>query len=215
MSQYPEDEFDLAAKDRGPKGVHRPAEKLSRKLLPWIVVILAAPLLAWGAIELIGGGSDSETSPTAASTSAEQGTDASSASDAPTTESAEPTTESAEPTTESAEPTTESAEPTTAEETTEPEPAVEYATPISVLNGAGVSGLAGRVSETLTAAGFTAVTAGNYQSAQPTTSAVFYRTGELADTAQAVADELGITAVSQLDSASADIVVVLRSDFSE
>ena len=208
MSQYPEDEFDLAAKDRGPKGVHRPAEKLSRKLLPWIVVILAAPLLAWGAIELIGGGSDSETSPTAASTSAEQGTDASSASDAPTTESAEPTTESAEP-------TTESAEPTTAEETTEPEPAVEYATPISVLNGAGVSGLAGRVSETLTAAGFTAVTAGNYQSAQPTTSAVFYRTGELADTAQAVADELGITAVSQLDSASADIVVVLRSDFSE
>lgn len=208
MSQYPEDEFDLAAKDRGPKGVHRPAEKLSRKLLPWIVVILAAPLLAWGAIELIGGGSDSETSPTAASTSAEQGTDASSASDAPTTESAEPTTESAEP-------TTESAEPTTAEETTEPEPAVEYATPISVLNGAGVSGLAGRVSETLTAAGFTAVTAGNYQSAQPTTSAVFYRTVELADTAQAVADELGITAVSQLDSASADIVVVLRSDFSE
>lgn len=200
MSQYPEDEFDRAAKDRGPKGVHRPAEKMSRKVLPWIVVIVAAPLLAWGAIELIGGG-DSD-SPTAAATT----------SSSAQTESVEPTTESVEPTTEAA---TTPAEQTESVEPTTVEPEIAYATPVSVLNGAGVSGLAGRVTETLTAAGFTQVTAGNYQAAAPTVTEVFYRTAELQDTAQAIADQLGITTVSQLDSASNDIVVVLRSDFSE
>ncbi|NCD21141.1 MAG: LytR family transcriptional regulator, partial [Actinobacteria bacterium] len=37
MSRYPEDEFDIAARNRGPKGVHRQAESTFRRLLPFLV----------------------------------------------------------------------------------------------------------------------------------------------------------------------------------
>lgn len=83
-----------------------------------------------------------------------------------------------------------------------------------MLNGAGVSGLAGRTQERLAGVGWTAVEAGNYQSAQPEVSTVYYANADLADEAQAIADELGITPVSELGDI-ASITVVLRSDFSE
>ncbi|MDD9205074.1 hypothetical protein PU560_01175, partial [Georgenia sp. 10Sc9-8] len=52
---YPEDEFDVAGRNRGPNGAHRTPRPLWRALLPFLVVLVAAPLLAWGLVTLIGG----------------------------------------------------------------------------------------------------------------------------------------------------------------
>ena len=87
--------------------------------------------------------------------------------------------------------------------------------PVAVLNGAGIAGIAGRTADRLTEAGFTAVTAGNYASAQPTNTTIYYNNAELAPTAQAIGVELGIDLMVELASATDSLVVVLRGDFQE
>ncbi|MGM0385606.1 MAG: LytR C-terminal domain-containing protein [Actinomycetota bacterium] len=203
MSRYPEDEFDLAARNRGPKGVHRQAESTFRRLLPFLVVIVAAPLLAWGVLSLLN--QDGDDGAPVASPSASPSAPETASETTPATEpTAEPTT-TTEPT-ESPEPS-----PTPTEEA---EPVV-FDAPVAVLNGAGVAGIAGRTADRLTAAGFTAVTPGDYASAQPTATTIFYNNSELAATAQAIGAELGIDLMVELASATDSIVVVLRPDFEE
>lgn len=198
MSRYPEDEFDVAARQRGPKGVHRQAESALRRLLPYVVVLVAAPLLAWGVLSLLN--QDNEA-----------GTPVASASQGATAEPTASVTASGEPTAEA----TPSAEPTPAPETTQPAVEVNFAAPVAVLNGAGVQGIAGRTAERLQDAGFTAVTAADYQSAQPTVTTIYYNNADLAPTAQAVGLELGIDVLIELESATDSIAVVLRADFEE
>ncbi|MDX5318727.1 MAG: LytR C-terminal domain-containing protein [Actinomycetes bacterium] len=203
MSRYPEDEFDIAARNRGPKGVHRQAESTFRRLLPFLVVIVAAPLLAWGVLSLLnedGDGGAPVASP-AASPTTPSPTDGS---------TGEPTTTPTATATASAEPT-----PSPEPSPTPTESAVQFDAPVAVLNGAGVAGIAGRTADRLTAAGFTAVTPGNYASAQPTATTIFYNNAELAETAQAIGAELGIDLLVELASATDSVVVVLRGDFQE
>lgn len=194
MSQHPEDEFDIAARERGPRGVHRRVQGRFRRVVPYLVVLVAAPLLAWGAISLLN--QNEQPTPSASGEAASVETAAPTA--APTTPAPTPTP-TPEPT----------PEPTTAA----PEPIL--ATPISVLNGANRPGVAARIADRLGEAGFTSIVADNYVSPQPTVSTVYYESPELAATAQAIADELGIGPVTQLASASNSIVVVIRSDFQE
>jgi len=200
MSRYPEDEFDIAARDRGPKGVHRQAESAFRRLLPFLIVIVAAPLLAWGILSLLN--EDGDGGPVA-STSA-PATTASATASAPATASPTPeATATATPTPEPSPTPTEAAEQ------------VALDAPVAVLNGAGIAGIAGRTADRLTEAGFTAVTAGNYASAQPTNTTIYYNNAELAPTAQAIGVELGIDLMVELASATDSLVVVLRGDFQE
>lgn len=198
MSRYPEDEFDIAARNRGPKGVHRRAESTFRRLLPFLVVIVAAPLLAWGLLSLLNQDSD-DGAPVAVP--AETGT-------APATASAEPTAEA---------PATVAPEDTAAPEPspTATEEPVQFEAPVAVLNGAGIAGIAGRVADRLTEAGFTAVTPGNYANAQPTATTIYFNNPELAGTAQAIGVELGVDLLVELASATDSLVVVLRNDFQE
>lgn len=207
MSQYPEDEFDLAAKNRGPKGVHRPAESRFRRILPFLIVIVAAPLVAWGVMTLITNNDD--TAPTANETTQSPQETEEPTEDPTGDEGADPEEEPTEPP--SDEDAVETDEPQEPEETEEPEAEVDFAAGVSVLNGSGITGLAGRAAEQLT--GFTDVFVGNYQSPQPTVSTVFYQTEELRATAEHIADILGIANVTDLASASNEIVVTLRSDF--
>src|SRR5659263_756232 len=92
MTEYPEDEFDVAAKQRGPKGVHRQAEATLRRLAPYLIVLVVAPLLAWGIISLL---NEDRVDPPVVTLTAETSTTASSP-DATTT--AAEATASAEPT---------------------------------------------------------------------------------------------------------------------
>ncbi len=198
---YPEDEFDALGTDRVPQGVHRAPVPRWRALLPFIVVLILAPLLAYvGVTYLSNLGSPSSTTAPAAS--------------------GEPTAAPEE--TAAPEDSAASEETTAPEEsespTAEPEPTAEEATilrdtPVFVLNGAGVAGLAGTASEKLTADGFTDVTPDNYSSSAPTASTVYYNNADLADTAQQVASVLGIGQLVELASATDSIAVVLRGDY--
>lgn len=199
---YPEDEFDVA--DDGvpaPVGVHRAQAPVWRSWLPLLLVLVLAPLLAWGAVTLLGRAGSSPaggSSAPAATAGAVEATDAGGQA----AEEAAPATE-------------EPAEPAT----TEPAAQADYTTGVTVLNGTSTTGLAGRTGDRLTNAGFTAVSvpSGAYSQAAPEVTTVYYASADNAATAQAVADSLGVTnVVESVESAQSNpIVVILRSDFVE
>ena len=192
MSQYPEDEFDVAARDRGPEGVHRRPPSLWRALAPFLAVIVIVPLLAWGAVSLLSA-NDGEEPPL----------DPGPAATAPATEQPAPA---------------ETAEPTPTAPAEEPEPAapeVVRTTSISVLNGAGINGLAAQVAGELQADGFTTVGAADYTSGTPDVTTLYYRNAELAPTAQAIGTLLGISNLVEAPAATqnVEIAIVLRADY--
>ncbi|UNX55290.1 LytR C-terminal domain-containing protein [Georgenia sp. TF02-10] len=196
---YPEDEFDVAGRDRVPQGVHRAPRPLRRTLLPVLAVVVLAPLLAWGAVSLLGGGGSPGTS---ASPTAQATDDA--ATEVPTEEPP------------AGEETPEPGESPTGEETTPAEETpsdVAYDTAIAVLNGSGVTGLAGDAVGQLAAAGFTGGIADDYAGGAPTTTTLYYNNADLAPTAQEVASVLGIDTVVESADATSAIAIVLRADY--
>lgn len=194
MSEYPEDEFDIAGRDRAPQGTHRAPRSPWRTLMPYVLVVVLVPLLAWGAVTLIGD---------------RAGDDPDDAAPAPVETTGEP---SPEPTTEPE--ATDTPEPTE-EESETPDSDVVLTTTISVLNGSDIAGLAADAAGQLTGAGFTSVGADDYGSAQPDVTTLYYRNAELEATAEEVADILGIDNLVEAASATqnVEIAIVLRSDF--
>ncbi|WP_226920847.1 LytR C-terminal domain-containing protein [Georgenia subflava] len=205
---YPEDEFDVAGRDRIPQGVHRGARPMWRTLLPIVAIVVLAPLLAWGAISLLGGAGEEEPPPTA-TTAGEETDPAGEPTGGPT---GEPTDGAA-----TDEPTDDGA--TDGEPTDEPTDGaggdVQLDASIVVLNGAGINGLAGEAVTELSGAGFTGGSAADYASAAPASTTLYYNNAELQATAEEVADVLGITDLVESASATqtVDIAVVLRADF--
>ena len=49
MSEYPRDEFDELAAS-GPTGAHRAVRPRWRTYLPFLIILIVAPLLAWGVV---------------------------------------------------------------------------------------------------------------------------------------------------------------------
>ncbi|HLS72648.1 MAG TPA: LytR C-terminal domain-containing protein [Actinomycetaceae bacterium] len=193
MSEYPEDEFDVAGRERGPEGVHREPRSLLRVLAPFLAVIVIVPLLAWGVVSLMSDDGDQQ-------------------AEEPPTEQVEPTTEPEDSATE--EPTSEEA---TTEEATEEETGADVilTTSVSVLNGAGVSGIAGEQAAILEEEGFTSVGAADYGSSAPDVTTLYYRNADLAPTAEAIGELLGIDNLVEAASATqnVEIAIVLRPDF--
>lgn len=191
---YPDDEFD-ATDPATPLGVHRAPRTWWSRWWPFVVVVLVAPVLAFLAVTY----------------AADQDTPSSGSNDNPTT-SAPPTSEEPSSSETASTPAEEPAE--TPEETPSEEPAAEpdTAAGVLVLNGSGISGLAGRTGEDLESAGFTNVSTGNY-SGDLDASTVFYASEELRATADLVAQTIGVDAV-ELDPAEAGdaITVVLITD---
>lgn len=95
----------------------------------------------------------------------------------------------------------------------EPDPTgaanVDYSQGIEVYNATMTPGLAGQATQQLTSAGFNVPITANWQGSAVSSSVVYYADDEA--TAQAIADELGITAV-HVPSMGA-IAVVLADDF--
>lgn len=183
--QYEPDEFDQIAQDGGPVGVHRAPQPWWTRLLPPILAFVIAGLVALGIALLLWNrelvGPEPSPTPTVTVTPSPEVT----ASPEPTEE---PETQSPEP-----EPEPEP-EPT---ETAEPEPTILYDSQVHVRNGAGVQGLAGAQQEILEDAGYSNIEANNISSSliPGGTNVVTYSEARLADTAQDVADALGIDAV--------------------
>ncbi|WP_194785858.1 LytR C-terminal domain-containing protein [Actinomyces haliotis] len=81
--EYPEDEFDEPADDGpAPIGVHREPVPAWRSWLPLLAVLIIVPLLAWGAVSLLGArsGSQTETAATASAVSTASATPTATAS---------------------------------------------------------------------------------------------------------------------------------------
>lgn len=191
---YPEDEFDSLGAGRVPQGVHRAPASRWRTLLPFLLVLILAPTLAYLGVSYLSNQGSSSSTSTASPTASE--------SVAPE-ETTEPEETAAPEETESPEP---EPEPT-------PEANVIRDAEIFVLNGAGVAGLAATASDKLTEDGFTDVTPDDYGSRLPTVSTVYYNNADLADTAQQVGSVLGITQLVELADATDSIAVVLRGDY--
>lgn len=102
--------------------------------------------------------------------------------------------------------------PTQASESPTPTATVEpihYDAAVSVLNGAGVSGLAGRNAEALQGVGYTAVEAGNLTANKPAANVVRYADPIYEQTAIDVAATLGIATVERGVTPEGSITVLL------
>lgn len=204
MSQYPypDDEFDALSDDGpAPVGVHRAPVPASRAWLPLLAIIIIVPLLAWGAVAILGSRSGDRSG-------AEVGAEA-----GPTQASSAQPSAAAEPSAEQTE-QTEQAEPTE-----EPTAEADLDTGVTIHNGTATNGLAARTSDRLIAEGYSAVmvSPGSYEEAEPADTTVYYAAEEHAGTAQAVAQALGVTNVVEDPemAVSNPVVVVLRDDFVE
>ena len=188
---YPPDEFDASPDPDSPRGVHRAPRAAWSRWWPFVAVIVIVPLVAWAAVTYLAGRGQLPDIPGVAGTSTAQATGP--------TDGAQPTG--------SAQATAPAAPTTTAA------PPVELGTPVSVLNGSKIAGLAKKVGDQLSAAGFTKVTAGNATSSTPTASTVFYGSESLKATAELVAQTIKVNAVEMsATEAPSGITVVLRSD---
>ncbi|MDO4606706.1 MAG: hypothetical protein Q4B12_05245, partial [Bowdeniella nasicola] len=88
MSRYEEDEFDIAARDRGPSAAHRRLDPVWKRYLPYILLIVLAPFIAWGIMYLV---TDSRT-PASSSSPAAVATSEATPSDEAATEPGEDAT---------------------------------------------------------------------------------------------------------------------------
>lgn len=201
--QYPEDEFDEAAKNF-PVGVHRQKPSQWKSVLPFLLVLIIVPLLAWGAAYVFthrsSDGPSVEASPSPESTASSEAT--SEPSDEPTEEASEEPSEA---------PTEEPSE-----EPSEEAPEINKAAEIQVLNGTNVNGLAGRVSETLTSNEYSSVEAGNATGWSTAQTTIYFKPGLEADAAE-LGRLLGIDLWKEnsSDLGNADIIIVLKGDFQQ
>lgn len=196
---YPEDEFDAAPGPDAPIGVHRAPRTWWSRWWPFVAVLVVVPVVTVGAVlwtsswDGLGGSGTDE----ALVDVTDDATDAA-------TEGEDAATDPA-------------AEETASEEAPVEEPAapvVNFEQAVDVLNAANRNGLAADVKEQLETAGFTTVTAGNGSASTADVTTVFYASADLQPTAQAVADALGITTVTEsATDAGSGVVVLLRSDF--
>lgn len=199
------DEFDHLAQSSGPVGVHRAPRPWWSKVLPPLIAFVIAGLVAYGIAMILwnlGQGGDDEAEPSVTVTASAD-------------PSAEPTTSpSSDPSTSPSDEPSSSPTPTPTE-SPEPEPVIEYGAQVHVRNGAGIQGLAGEQQAELEAVGYTNLAANNISSSliPNGVNTVVYGDDALADTAQDIADTLGIDAVQGGGTpGGAEIEVLLASN---
>lgn len=222
QQQYEADEFDQLAAERQTYGAHR----VSRRKYGWVIALIAILIIApvagvFGgqlmthsdkAQELITK-SKSEKSVSqkdAEKSESEKPVESEQADDKAAAEQEEAKSDDAKSAAESAD-AQESAPET--ESVPESEPVINQAAPVSVLNAAGVQGLAREKAQVLRNAGFTQVVADNYRGNRVTQSAVYYGGAATADTANKVAADLGISLVQENENIArvGGIVVILAT----
>jgi hypothetical protein len=223
---YPGDEFDDPSANR-PVGAHRAARSRWRSVLPFLVVLVLFPLLAFGivtwlvdsdALPSVGAG-DATQEPSDTSTG-EQGSgddgerDAGDDAGGAGVDQEEPGEVTGEVTGaagigEDGLTGTSAPEP---QSTPPAEPDTDR--PVTVLNATNRTGLAAGASGEVEGAGFTTVSFGNWPDQDPPASVVRYSVEADADTAEAVSAVLGIDTVELVEPGERDgIVVILAGDY--
>jgi hypothetical protein len=91
-----------------------------------------------------------------------------------------------------------------------PAATVDRTVSVRVLNAGSVAGQAGQFADKLTADGFTAVEAANFEGEPPTSSLIYYLGADNRGTAERVGEVLGITQLVEVESLRANISVVIR-----
>lgn len=187
---YPTDDFDQLPQG-GPVGVHRKPRNPWAPVLPFLIVLLVAPLLAWGVatliqrnvpeqemVEMLGQSEQSVQSGGETTVVEEKVEVVIPESDVPTAAPDDPSAE-------------QTPSPSTPTETV----AVHYDSSVQVLNGTGISGHAAGVADAMIAAGFPNATAANADGWLADENTVFYSDASMLPTAQAAAAAAGISAI--------------------
>lgn len=201
-TDYPRDEFDDVPSD-GPQGVHRKPKSPWKTVLPFLLVLLVVPLLAWGATELIRGAEkDKVVVVEDEVTQSEDEPQSQAEAIAPLPEEG-PT----------GLPDDEEAPVVEAPVEEAPAAEIHYDAAVVVLNASGISGLAGTNTDTLIEAGFVNAWAGNADSSSTPENTVYYQSPDYYATAVKVGELLGIgNLVENADAVgSSQIAVLLRT----
>ena len=206
--QYPADEFDNVPADV-PVGVHRKPPSPWHSIVPFLVVLLLVPLLAWGITALVRNRvSDEDVVFVEEEQSLEQ-------------VQSEPIEEEVIIEAEGDEPTAAPDDPFAGEEEEdivvddvvyEVAAEVDYQASIAVLNASGIAGYAAQTMQELHGAGFPNAFADNSSDRATPENTVYYSGPEWAATAAQVAEVLGISSVVENAGAAtaAHVVVLLR-----
>ncbi|MDO5060049.1 MAG: LytR C-terminal domain-containing protein [Actinomycetaceae bacterium] len=216
-TQYPEDEFDEAGKQY-PVGAYRQAPSKWKAVLPFLLVLLVAPILAWAAVSLLTGGTSNQATPSAPAPSVQQNQDQANektAEEKAAEEKAKAEKEAVEKeAAEKAKAEKEAAEKAKAEKEAAEKAAAEVKKDASVvvLNGTNVNGLAGGAVAKLQAAGFSNLRPDNAQGWQTEVSTVYFQPGN-ESTAKAVGSALGISNVVESADSVGAVTVVLKNDY--
>ena len=200
---YPKDDFD-GVPEGNPVGVHRRTRNPWAPVVPFLLVLVLVPLIAWGVATLIQrnvpqaevGGVQSQSQSQQAQSATDQAQ-----SDVVIPESNLPTAAPDDPNENPDEPA----------DTPEPEATVDYAASVAVLNGTTISGYAAEFAGYVTTGGFTNVSTGNAATWPTDQNSVFYPSADLRATAEAVAAAAGIANVVEggFEEAPGSIVVFL------
>jgi len=195
---YPEDEFDVPSNPDVPRGAHRAPRSAWSRWWPFLLVLVLAPALAFAAVNYASRNGDLPALP---GTSDSPSSEADGGAETPDDTASDGATAPTEGATEEAPADSETAA------------APDLSTPVEVLNAAKISGLAGTQADKLTAAGFTAVTTGNFTGTAPDASVVYYAAEDQKATAELVGSTLGVPAVTLSPSdAGTGISVVLATN---
>lgn len=194
MSAYPADEFEQPGPDT-PVGVHRKPPSRWRPVIPFLVILLMVPILAWGFTSLLQRRDGGEVPVTAAQSAP-----------AETAQSEPKPVEDA-----STQPSAAPVDPTPEEQPEQPEaPVVNLDMAVLVLNQTDISGYAGQVADAVSAGGFTNVVAENTSDWITQVNTVFYSSDEEQATAAQVAEAAGISeVVLNPDATTAGTITVL------
>lgn len=211
-TQYPEDEFDEAGKQY-PVGAYRQAPSKWKAVLPFLLVLLVAPILAWAAVSLLTGGTSNQATPSAPAPSAKQNQDQANEKTAEQ-KAAEEKAKAEKEAAEKAKAEQEAAEKAKAEKEAAEKAAAEVKKDASVvvLNGTNVNGLASGAVAKLQAAGFSNLRPDNAQGWQTEVSTVYFQPGN-ESTAKAVGSALGISNVVESADSVGAVTVVLKNDY--
>lgn len=200
---YPKDDFDDIP-DSGPVGVHRKPSSPWLPVMPFLVVLVVVPLLAWGVASLIQRNVPEERLEEIVPVAVQS--EAQSEGEEVVVEEevvVPPVPPSDLPT---AAPDTLDGDGPAQNETpaTDPDIPVDHDASVGVYNASGVQGLAGQKVDTLTNGGFWNSFAENTNDWGVGQNTVFYPSANYRSTAQAVADLLGIGSVVEDVSVTGD-----------
>lgn len=197
-AQFPEDEFDRIAQNL-PQGSHRPGQPWWQGFLPFVIALIAAPLLSWAILLLLGSHNTSDVS-SGASPSATATPNASASVTPSETASARPTQTPSESPSES---------PNKASTDAHASGQADLGVSVEIVNAAGIEGLATKAKEILDSKGFTRVVAGNFEGNKPAQNSIYYDAAHQGE-AKRIQQLLGIDMLFERDTVDGVYVVLTR-----